>query len=565
MWLIDTSTLKLKFVTEADRGSYAILSHTWGEDEVTFEQFHSFEITSLNGTRHHNRFVKIIKTCSLAAQHGLSYAWIDTCCIDKSSSAELSEAINSMFRYYENAAFCIVHISDLSSSSDPATLSLEFESQFTRCRWLTRGWTLQEMIAPREVLFYDSTWTYRGSKNDWKSLLSKETGVDESILDSGTALRTIPVAQRMSWASRRRTTRTEDMAYCLMGIFDVNMPLIYGEGSKAFIRLQEEISKQTYDLSLFAWQQLDSSQNYRGILARSAKEFSNYGGMKPRIRGVIFPTEFTLTNRGLRIESAALVNVPTADYDLVWNLGFSYRDDWPSITSQGWIGIYLAKTQNGFVRARPTQLFQAGVQERIRCPPRLMHIRKTVDCFESSLIDERLEGAIYVKLDQVLVWPQSVTLETAFPEALWIESEALFLHEGKGINAYIRGNVRLSESTVRPIIFACSTMEAPICAIWEPYDHLWSDVDTFLNFSNERADFLAVDYLRAQFSHGGLSSNATRNIPIQGTRSFIWISAELKEHVPDQGRRHFTWSISTLLQQQPPEGEHRLVTQWRRC
>ncbi|KAK5625833.1 hypothetical protein RRF57_001549 [Xylaria bambusicola] len=151
MWLINTSTFKLKFVTEAEKGTYAVLSHTWGEDEVTFEQFRSFDLRSLDDVYQQNLFIKIARTCELVAQYGLSYAWIDTCCIDKSSSAELSEAINSMFRYYQDAAFCIALISDLSGLSDPATLNLDFENQFPQCRWLTRGWTLQ--VSSLEYLF----------------------------------------------------------------------------------------------------------------------------------------------------------------------------------------------------------------------------------------------------------------------------------------------------------------------------------------------------------------------------------------------------------------------------
>ncbi|KAI0506412.1 heterokaryon incompatibility protein-domain-containing protein [Xylaria bambusicola] len=536
MWLIDTSTLKLNFVTEAEKGSYAVLSHTWGENEVTFEQFRSFDPRSLDDACQQTRFVKITKTCELAAQHGLSYAWIDTCCIDKSSSAELSEAINSMFRYYQDAAFCIAFISDLSGPSDPATQGPDFGNQFPHCRWLTRGWTLQEMIAPPQVFFFDSTWTFRGSKHDWKGLLSKATGVGEAVLDNQMELRFVPVAQRFSWASKRQTTRIEDMAYCLLGIFNVNMPLIYGEGRRAFIRLQEEIAKESYDLSLFAWQQLDYSQNYRGILARSPEEFYHCGEMKHRIKGAIFPTEFTLTNRGLRIETAAMVSVPTASHDFIWNLGFSYRDDWPINTSLGWLGIYLAKTQDGFVRARPSELFQAGSQTRIRCPMRLMHIRKTVDVSESLEIDRRFERAIKVILHQALSWPQFITLEAFVPEALWVENEAAFLHQGRGINAYIRGKVGLSEANLEPIILACSTMDTPICAIWDSHDRWWAELDAFLNISNERTDFVAADYLRAHFPYQELSSKAVKNFEVQ----------ELKECTSNEGELRFIWQINAL-------------------
>ncbi|KAI0423890.1 heterokaryon incompatibility protein-domain-containing protein [Xylaria sp. FL1042] len=547
MWLIETSTFKLKFVAEAEKGSYAILSHTWGEDEVSFEQFRNFGPTWLDSAQQH-RFSKIVKTCELATQHGLSYAWIDTCCIDKSSSAELSEAINSMFKYYQDAAFCIAFISDLPSPSNTAAINLGFESQFPCCRWLTRGWTLQELIAPSQVLFYDSTWTFRGSKQDWKPLLFKETGVDESILDNPNGLRLIPVAQRMSWASKRQTTRIEDMAYCLFGIFDVNMPLIYGEGRKAFIRLQEEIAKESCDLSLFAWQQLDSSQSYRGILARSVAEFVHCRGIKHRTKGAIFPHEFTLTNRGLRIE-ASLVHVPAASKDLIWNLGFSYRDDWPIDTSEGWIGIYLAKTQNGFVRARPGELFEAGLQGRMRSPNGLIHIRKTVDSLESLDVERRFECAISIELNESLVWPHAITLETFVPESLWVRNHACFLHQGRGINAYIRGRVRLSERIVQPIIIAFSTMSTPICTIWHPRDALWNSVDHFLNISNQRADFVAVDYLRVHFLSRELSLEARKDIEIQGTNSFISILAELKRHTSEEGQSLFTLHIKALTSQ----------------
>ncbi|RYC63731.1 hypothetical protein CHU98_g2471 [Xylaria longipes] len=435
MWLIETSTLQLKFFTEVEKGSYAILSHTWEKEELSFEQLRNPHSTFLEEIQNSPAFLKIIGTCKLASQHGLSYAWVDTCCIDKSSSAELSEAINSMFRYCQDAAFCIAFISDLPHSPDPVTLNADFESQFPRCRWLTRGWTLQELIAPAQVYFYDSTWSLRGSKNDWKSLMFKETGIDEAILETPNGLRLVPVARRMSWVSKRQTTRPEDIAYCLLGIFDVNMPLIYGEGRKAFTRLQEEIAKDSCDLSLFAWQLLDSFQNYRGILAISPAEFANCREIKHRIRNAIIPTEFTLTNRGLRIETT-LVNVPAESEDVILNLGFSYRDDWHTRTSRGWIGVYLAKTQNGYVRARPDALFQALSQYRQRCPPALIYVRKMLDPFQSLEVERRFERAIKLEVIQTPDYPSILTLEDVSPEGLWVgHSAASFMHQGQGINA----------------------------------------------------------------------------------------------------------------------------------
>jgi hypothetical protein len=190
-------------------------------------------------------FSKIIETCRLARERGLGYAWIDTCCIDKSSSAELTEAINSMFNWYKESAICFAFLSDL-----PASECEVLENELRRCRWFTRGWTLQELIAPENVEFYDQGWQWRGTKKSLQQELFDITGIDHEILEDSNLLSTIPVARRMSWASTRKTSRVEDRAYSLLGLFDVNVPLIYGEGPKAFFRLQEEIMKQYNDLSL---------------------------------------------------------------------------------------------------------------------------------------------------------------------------------------------------------------------------------------------------------------------------------------------------------------------------
>ena len=167
---------------------------------------------------------------------------IRSCCIDKTSSAELSEAINSMFRWYRTAAICYAYLSNV---NDPCELE--------RSRWFTRGWTLQKLVAPKEVLFYSSDWTLLGSKLQISDKLSQITSIDTEVLVTG-AFNHVSIAGRMSWAASRQTTRVEDLAYCLMGIFDINMPLLYGEGKKSFIRLQEIISRVSPDdFSLFAW------------------------------------------------------------------------------------------------------------------------------------------------------------------------------------------------------------------------------------------------------------------------------------------------------------------------
>jgi len=262
MWLIETDSFKLVNVTGDPRGlvsRYAILSHTWGSEEVLFE-----EMADLERARQKSGFQKIQMTCELAREEGLRYAWVDSCCIDKRSSAELSEAINSMFRWYKEAVVCFAYLSDLESISD-----------LSKCRWFTRGWTLQELIAPGNMVFYDKGWQAVGDKASLGPRLSEITGVDLGVLHGRLSLSDVPVGLRMSWAAERRTTRVEDMAYSLLGIFDVNMPLLYGEGLKSFARLQHAILLETEDITIFAWrQEEDDRRLFRGMFAEHPRSFA---------------------------------------------------------------------------------------------------------------------------------------------------------------------------------------------------------------------------------------------------------------------------------------------------
>lgn len=263
----------------------------WGGEEVSFQDFNDPFRRTKKG------YQKIDMTCRMASAAGLEYAWIDTCCIDKSSSAELTEAINSMYQWYGRAQVCYVFLADL-----PASAPLD--SALPNCRWFGRGWTLQELIAPNKILFFDRDWTNRGSKNELIDQLSKITGISSAILQHTQPLSSLAVAQKMSWAAHRETTRVEDMAYCLLGIFDVNMPLLYGEEDKAFRRLQEEIVKSTADLSVFAWkrQALEPMPNpkprvFCGLLAASPLAFSGCTLTKVPRRD---RHDFSISNRGIR-------------------------------------------------------------------------------------------------------------------------------------------------------------------------------------------------------------------------------------------------------------------------
>lgn len=217
---------------------YAILSHTWGADneEVTFKDLVEGSGASKVG------YLKLRFCGEQAARDDLRYFWVDTCCIDKSSSAELAEAINSMFRWYKEAAKCYVYLADVSVSEEEASYST-WEQAFRRSRWFTRAWTLQEVIAPKSVEFFSAKGKPLGDKKSLERLIHEITGVPVEALQ-GTPLFHFTVDQRMSWAAKREAKREEDTAYSLLGIFDVQMPLLYGERkTKAFIRLQEEIDK----------------------------------------------------------------------------------------------------------------------------------------------------------------------------------------------------------------------------------------------------------------------------------------------------------------------------------
>lgn len=334
MWLINTQTLALEYFSSHNKVPYAILSHTWEEEEVTFQEFHS-----LDTARSRKGFAKIAKTCSIAKDQGLGYAWVDTCCIDKENSAELSEAINSMFKWYTKAKVCLVFLSDLAQ---------EHGSDWASCRWFTRGWTLQELIAPSNVDFYDAIWNFKGTKKGLLDLLSSITGIDDTILSGETRLSELPVARKMSWAATRRTSRDEDIAYCLMGLFDLNMPLLYGEGQKAFIRLQEQILHETRDLSLLAWTAQDqphpyedyedgddTSQQFRGIFASSPVEFSACG----RIISPLYPhlepmnEELTITTKALRANWPLNCHVNLLERSVILNANTETQP-----THGGWTG-----------------------------------------------------------------------------------------------------------------------------------------------------------------------------------------------------------------------------------
>jgi len=211
---------------------YAILSHTWGEQEVVFD-----DLKDIVDAQRKVGYRKIRFCAQQAKRDGLDYFWVDTCCIDKANNTELSKAINSMFRWYQNAKRCYVFLSDVENG----TLEGNGESAFKQTRWFKRGWTLQELLAPHSVEFFSKDGARLGDKESLQHLIHNVTGIPIEAL-SGSDMSEFDVAKRFSWAANRQTTEEEDGAYCLFGIFGVHLPLIYGEGrERALRRLKKEI------------------------------------------------------------------------------------------------------------------------------------------------------------------------------------------------------------------------------------------------------------------------------------------------------------------------------------
>ncbi|TFK82483.1 HET-domain-containing protein, partial [Polyporus arcularius HHB13444] len=271
MWVLSTDRAELHYFSSPEEipDEYATLSHTWnnkpwhGPPEQSFKEVWEIQKRCAQDGTNPRDFVseKIRRCCELAEKHGYNWVWIDTCCIDKTSSSELSEAINSMFRYYSLAAICYGHLRDV----DTVVFSLEdLEDRSNYCChpryanfresiWFQRGWTLQELIAPRFFVFLSSSWDVIGTKADLADFLEDSFGIPATVLRLLASPSQFSISYRMSWFRERQTTRPEDEAYCLLGLFDVHMPPLYGEGRNAFRRLQEEIMKQSEDTTLFAW------------------------------------------------------------------------------------------------------------------------------------------------------------------------------------------------------------------------------------------------------------------------------------------------------------------------
>ncbi|KAI0629153.1 HET-domain-containing protein [Trametes polyzona] len=418
MWLLDTTEGTFLYVDRPREHRYAILSHVWQlSGEETFQDLIAYQVQAARKQSRvarvfsvfhpvpsshvlSNVSAKIRGCCALARRHGYRYVWIDSCCIDKTSSTELSEAINSMYEWYAAADVCYAFLEDVSDEHDPHLK----DSQFRRSRWFTRGWTLQELISPAVVVFVSKEWRLLGTKASLADLIEEVAGIDRAVLTHGKPLDAISVAQRMSWASKRQTTRVEDKAYSLMGIFGVNMPTIYGEGANAFIRLQEEILKQVPDQSIFVWGPLlrDDSVLYgnldphsvsddgrywqsRNLFAWSPDAFVNSGGIssippeafEKRVGVPFVLSEHAVTSFGMRAR-LPLVAIQHGSAKTTYLALLGCQDmegrivalllyPQPEVVGRFYVGHYIGRPQvppNAYFRA--VSLSQARVEEMVR-------------------------------------------------------------------------------------------------------------------------------------------------------------------------------------------------------
>ncbi|KAM5353180.1 hypothetical protein ACJZ2D_016926 [Fusarium nematophilum] len=255
MHLLNIKTLKLEYFI-SNVPPYAILSHIWGPREVTHQ-----DVKLDRDLDQKPGWIKIVDFChavTATMPEPPEYVWVDTCCLDRTSSAEISEYVNAMFSWYRQATCCFAYLEDVV---------------------LNGSWPL---LAPPTVDFFDRDWRFMGTKEGLCERISAITKVDCEMLQTGNLSRA-SVADKMSWAAGRQTEKPEDIAYCLVGIFDISMSVLYSERDKAFIRLQEELSKEYDDHTIFAWDSssIPSSVSTIGALAPHPDFFSNSLNLEP--------------------------------------------------------------------------------------------------------------------------------------------------------------------------------------------------------------------------------------------------------------------------------------------
>lgn len=346
MRFLNTETFKLHDST-GPPPLYSVFSYAHGSDDIGFEDFMNPELLPRK-----TGFHRLWQACNRARDHGSKWLWSDAVCIDRRSSAALTDAFNSLARIYQDCTFSIIYLEDL-----PPIDCIEgsLENRLAKCAWLRNVWVLPHLIFPKHSFIYDRDWTKIGTKASLARQLSLVTSIEQSVLVNPAALEEYSIAKRISWASQLDASRPEDRSFALLGILGVHMPIVYGEGHKAFIRLQEEILRDTNDYSLFAWRP-EVHQEYRGLLAYSPAEFQHFhkGPNGPfHIRGEVQPI-----SAGIIIHS----HFHKVGHDIVL----------PLENAEGFIySIRLSKSAQGFVRNCSTSEIKLGQFSWLQHPSRM--------------------------------------------------------------------------------------------------------------------------------------------------------------------------------------------------
>jgi hypothetical protein len=268
-----------------------------------------------------------------------------------------------MFKWYRKASCCYAYLADVPEDCSSGKI-LEGDNRFAQSRWFTRGWTLQELLAPKHVKFLTKDWTEIGTKETLLVPIQKATGIHLRVLKDISWLREFSIAQRLSWAARRKTTRVEDTAYCLMGLFGIHMPMLYGEGKKAFRRLQLELIREYNDPSLFAWR---TQQGRWGLLASSPLDFLDSNNFFPLSSGPLV-SPYAVTNLGLSIKVRMCESESEgwASEKVVF-LSCSYIN---GNMGNYWVGIYVRESGNGYYRIKCDELFLSETRSNSLSSPK---------------------------------------------------------------------------------------------------------------------------------------------------------------------------------------------------
>ncbi|KAL6914916.1 hypothetical protein FSST1_012676 [Fusarium sambucinum] len=436
MRLIHVETMKMRQFSERQIPEYAILSHRWGEDkdEVSFSDM-------TKGSSKKVGMAKVLGCCKQAKKDKIKYIWIDSCCIKKDSSKELEESINSMFQWYKNAKVCYTYMSDVPKSNKPWELGPNFYSS----SWFLRGWTLQELLAPKELQFYDQQWNFIGTRNDLSKEIGKITNIPRGFL-VGCDFHKASVAQRMSWAANRKTKRKEDMAYCLLGIFNISMSMIYGEGDKAFERLQLKIMEQTTDDSILAWGISETNLSGEstkvtkavsaGVFASSPKDFSGCGRIVPHTQNPNPSSTFAVASGFVHTSLTIHYNEKWTDYASL-NCSFEGNDD--QVIA---IPLYTSPSISGYIR--PKTLGPILVAK-----PPVGHLSRLRIRIDRQIGPGQAKGTTGIWLCAIGYQKLGLKLAETYPPLEWENSRALLNSNGDSKSRVITQLIRFTSDAAK--------------------------------------------------------------------------------------------------------------------